>query len=42
MKSILKDKQNKPTQIGEVAHDLDDPMQNQNLRKLSQKRWVRL
>lgn len=32
----IKDKQNKPTLIGEVAHDLKKPMENSNLRKFAQ------
>ncbi|MEA3552841.1 MAG: hypothetical protein U9R39_00410, partial [Campylobacterota bacterium] len=32
----IKDRQNKPTQIGEVAHDLSSPMENSNLRKFAQ------
>jgi len=32
----IKDKSNHPTEIGEVAHDLENPMKNPNLRKFAQ------
>ncbi|MGM0520356.1 MAG: hypothetical protein ACQERD_12025 [Campylobacterota bacterium] len=32
----LKDRYNKPTQVGEVAHDLSNPIENSNLRKFAQ------